>query len=217
MATFLRASNRLQPFSQSADINGVCLSAENLSLNGNYPSPGSPSGSESTSDGAHNRSTDGDHRASSRIYMDSPSIRGQGGAFSNIRKPARNTWYLNKMSFHKNEGSQLRFFGNPVTVANDISQVRLDAIRCFITEGQLHSAIGYAYYRGNGQYTRLIPVDEIPSLKDIPASQGPQGLIILPIPGTPTVQSQAISGNRPSQVSRLFKSSYSKMRRQGRI
>lgn len=60
-------------------------------------------------------------------------------------------------------------------------------VQGFVTAGQLECAFGYAYYRGNGQYTRLLPVDELPyDIQNIPRVQGPQGLIILPAPRSNT-------------------------------
>lgn len=48
---------------------------------------------------------------------------------------------------------------------------------------QLDTSYGYCYDRGNGQYTRLVPVDMLPPLKDIPAlQQGCSGMIVLPQP-----------------------------------
>ncbi|KAI1441515.1 hypothetical protein F5Y02DRAFT_421932 [Annulohypoxylon stygium] len=41
----------------------------------------------------------------------------------------------------------------------------------------------YCFDRGNGQYTRLVPVDMLPALKDIPAlQQGCAGMMVLPLP-----------------------------------
>ncbi|KAJ2901465.1 hypothetical protein MKZ38_001806 [Zalerion maritima] len=42
---------------------------------------------------------------------------------------------------------------------------------------------GYCYDRGNGNYTRLIPADMLPPLRDIPAQvQGHGGMVVLPVP-----------------------------------
>ncbi|KAI1355093.1 hypothetical protein F5Y01DRAFT_311013 [Xylaria sp. FL0043] len=50
-------------------------------------------------------------------------------------------------------------------------------------EAQLDDNFAYCYDRGNGQYTRLIPADMLPSLQDIPAiQQGCAGMIVLPQP-----------------------------------
>ncbi|KAK7992012.1 hypothetical protein PG996_012975 [Apiospora saccharicola] len=47
----------------------------------------------------------------------------------------------------------------------------------------LDSCYAYCYDRGNGQYTRLIPADMIPNLRDVPAlQQDCLGMIVLPAP-----------------------------------
>ncbi|OTA70653.1 hypothetical protein K449DRAFT_442344 [Hypoxylon sp. EC38] len=52
-----------------------------------------------------------------------------------------------------------------------------------VSELQLDSCYAYCYDRGNGQYTRLIPADMLPPLKDIPAlQQNCSGMIALPHP-----------------------------------
>ncbi|KAI1136135.1 hypothetical protein F5Y05DRAFT_420267 [Hypoxylon sp. FL0543] len=54
-----------------------------------------------------------------------------------------------------------------------------------VSELQLESSYAYCYDRGNGQYTRLIPADMLPPLKDIPAlQQSCSGMIVLPQPRT---------------------------------
>lgn len=48
---------------------------------------------------------------------------------------------------------------------------------------QLEASYAYCYDRGNGQYTRLVPVDMLPPLKDIPAvQQSCSGMVVLPQP-----------------------------------
>lgn len=44
--------------------------------------------------------------------------------------------------------------------------------------------MSYCYDRGNGQYTRLVPVDVLPfSLRDLPARvSSDEGMIVLPVP-----------------------------------
>lgn len=53
-----------------------------------------------------------------------------------------------------------------------------------IADSDMDDTMGYCYDRGDGQYTRLIPVDSLPfALKDIPARVGSdEGLIVLPVP-----------------------------------
>ncbi|OTB06963.1 hypothetical protein M426DRAFT_91707 [Hypoxylon sp. CI-4A] len=55
-------------------------------------------------------------------------------------------------------------------------------------EMHLDASYAYCYDRGNGQYTRLIPADMLPALKDIPKlQQGKQGMLVLPQPrGVPS-------------------------------
>ncbi|KAK6951411.1 hypothetical protein Daesc_007946 [Daldinia eschscholtzii] len=48
---------------------------------------------------------------------------------------------------------------------------------------QLDGSYAYCYDRGNGQYTRLIPADMLPALKDIPPVQSSSaGMLVLPVP-----------------------------------
>ncbi|KAI5859733.1 hypothetical protein GGS23DRAFT_614750 [Durotheca rogersii] len=48
---------------------------------------------------------------------------------------------------------------------------------------QLDASYAYCYDRGNGQYTRLIPADMLPALKEIPAlQQGCAGMVVVPLP-----------------------------------
>jgi hypothetical protein len=50
-----------------------------------------------------------------------------------------------------------------------------------ISDAQLNTSFAYCYDRGNGKYTRLIPADMLPPLRDAPAvQQGCQGMIVLP-------------------------------------
>lgn len=53
-----------------------------------------------------------------------------------------------------------------------------------IAEGDMNKAMSYCYDRGDGTYTRLIPVDLLPiELADIPARVNThKGMIVLPIP-----------------------------------
>lgn len=53
-----------------------------------------------------------------------------------------------------------------------------------IAEGDMSNAMAYCYDRGNGQYTRLVPVDLLPfALQDIPPTVAThQGMIVLPVP-----------------------------------
>ncbi|ORY65414.1 uncharacterized protein BCR38DRAFT_484838 [Pseudomassariella vexata] len=48
---------------------------------------------------------------------------------------------------------------------------------------QLDATYAYCYDRGNGRYTRLIPADTLPPLRDVPATQyGCSGMVVLPQP-----------------------------------
>ena len=54
------------------------------------------------------------------------------------------------------------------------------------SEIDLDRVYGYCYDRGDGQYTRLVPVDMLPPLKNIPPIQTDcSGLIVLPTPRMP--------------------------------
>ncbi|SPN97420.1 uncharacterized protein DNG_00934 [Cephalotrichum gorgonifer] len=50
-------------------------------------------------------------------------------------------------------------------------------------EDDLDEAYAYCYDRGNGEYTRLVPADMLPELRNIPARQrNRQGMVVLPMP-----------------------------------
>ncbi|KAJ4422523.1 hypothetical protein N0V82_002857 [Gnomoniopsis sp. IMI 355080] len=53
-----------------------------------------------------------------------------------------------------------------------------------ISDADMECAMAYCFDRGNGQYTRLVPVDVLPfSLRDLPARVAShEGMIVLPIP-----------------------------------
>ncbi|XXH03763.1 hypothetical protein Hte_010169 [Hypoxylon texense] len=52
-----------------------------------------------------------------------------------------------------------------------------------VSDMQLEACYAYCYDRGNGQYTRLVPADMLPPLKDIPAvQQSCSGMMVLPQP-----------------------------------
>ena len=53
----------------------------------------------------------------------------------------------------------------------------------FFTDAHLDCSYAYCYDRGNGQFTRLVPADMLPPLRDIPAVQvGCAGMLVLPLP-----------------------------------
>lgn len=53
-----------------------------------------------------------------------------------------------------------------------------------ISDADMELAVAYCFDRGNGQYTRLVPIDILPfSLRDLPARMSShEGMIILPVP-----------------------------------
>lgn len=55
-----------------------------------------------------------------------------------------------------------------------------------VSDYEMDHIYGYCYDRGDGWYTRLVPVDMLPMLKNVPTSQRDcSGLVILPIPRMP--------------------------------
>ena len=80
-----------------------------------------------------------------------------------------NPSYASQLS--ANSDAQPGHFYNPIDLPQTI-----------ITERALQSASSYAFYRGNGQYTRLVPLDELPPIAGLPALAPMHGMIILPIP-----------------------------------
>ena len=52
----------------------------------------------------------------------------------------------------------------------------------FVSNQLLDVAYAYGIQREDGSYTRLIRADELSDMNNIPRGQGPEGLIILPIP-----------------------------------
>lgn len=65
-----------------------------------------------------------------------------------------------------------------------------------ITDSDIDKATAYCYDRGDGQFTRLVPVDMLPfALKDIPARvAGDEDMIVLPIPRNAGANGQPASG-----------------------
>lgn len=53
-----------------------------------------------------------------------------------------------------------------------------------ISDADMELAMAYCFDRGNGQYTRLVPIDILPfSLRDLPARMSShEGMIVLPVP-----------------------------------
>lgn len=53
-----------------------------------------------------------------------------------------------------------------------------------LSDADLEHAMAYCFDRGNGQYTRLVPIDILPfSLRDLPARvSSHEGMIVLPVP-----------------------------------
>ncbi|UKZ62080.1 uncharacterized protein TrAtP1_003338 [Trichoderma atroviride] len=77
--------------------------------------------------------------------------------------------------------------GNPFTRAHQRAQPSLGLAMASMEQGDARGAVsdGYAYYlsRGDGQVTRLIPADVLPSLNEIPPRELEQrGMIVLPLP-----------------------------------
>ncbi|RYP40052.1 hypothetical protein DL766_000076 [Monosporascus sp. MC13-8B] len=51
------------------------------------------------------------------------------------------------------------------------------------SDAQLDASYAYCFDRGNGQFTRLVPADMLPPLRDVPAvQQGCAGMLVLPLP-----------------------------------
>ncbi|RYP80909.1 hypothetical protein DL770_006067 [Monosporascus sp. CRB-9-2] len=51
------------------------------------------------------------------------------------------------------------------------------------SDAQLDASYAYCFDRGNGQFTRLVPADMLPPLRDVPAIQhGCAGMLVLPLP-----------------------------------
>lgn len=79
-------------------------------------------------------------------------------------------------SAHQQQQQLRSSLGHPYTANDNMgSPIFPDAL--------LDACYAYGYDRGNGQYTRLIPADMIPSLCDVPAlEQDCLGMILLPVP-----------------------------------
>lgn len=66
-----------------------------------------------------------------------------------------------------------------------------------IGEAEVSGSRSYCYYRGNGEYTRLVPVDVLPfDLRDIPARENSHdGMIVVPIPHMEGLDGQLANGH----------------------
>ncbi|KAG9238100.1 hypothetical protein BJ875DRAFT_437785 [Amylocarpus encephaloides] len=69
-----------------------------------------------------------------------------------------------------------------------------------VAESQLDVSYGYALPRGDGFYTRLLPVDQIPAISGIEPLVGPEGLIILPVPRQLSPRHRAAEITVPTEV-----------------
>jgi len=71
------------------------------------------------------------------------------------------------------------------SVMNGDGSVPMSAVvpgTAFVSKQQLDVAYAYGIQREDGSYTRLIRADELSDMNNIPRGQGPEGLIILPVP-----------------------------------
>ena len=66
---------------------------------------------------------------------------------------------------------------------DDLSGLSRGVEQVQLGNDEMDNVYGYCFDRGNGQYTRLIPADMLPPLKDIPAlQQGCDRMKVLPVP-----------------------------------
>jgi len=104
----------------------------------------------------------------------SPTIPGTGQAVSNDAAKGTN---MNKGG-QKNGGAL-----SMVQVSKALAQTAPQPQQALGRSGTDMPYYAYCFDRGNGQYTRLIPADMLPSLVDIPAlQQGCLGMTVLPCP-----------------------------------
>ncbi|KAI1642010.1 uncharacterized protein F4817DRAFT_363351 [Daldinia loculata] len=90
--------------------------------------------------------------------------QGSGGRHSSYASPRSD-------QFQQQQQQQLLSSMMPYSVSSNLNDFQLD------------SSYAYCYDRGNGQYTRLIPADMLPALKDIPPlQQNCSGMLVLPLP-----------------------------------
>ncbi|KAJ9165394.1 hypothetical protein NKR19_g513 [Coniochaeta hoffmannii] len=104
----------------------------------------------------------------------SPTIPGTGQAVSNDAAKGTN---MNNGG-QKNGGAL-----SMVQVSKALAQTAPQPQQALGRSGTDMPYYAYCFDRGNGQYTRLIPADMLPSLVDIPAlQQGCLGMTVLPCP-----------------------------------
>ncbi|KFY94121.1 hypothetical protein V498_04047 [Pseudogymnoascus sp. VKM F-4517 (FW-2822)] len=101
-------------------------------------------------------------------------------------RPSQDPWLVNKSAVASNAGLYKDHIPYPRQTPSAPPASPADTPRMIITDRHLQSATGYALCRGNGRYTRLIAVDELPPLQGPGVNQGADGLIILPTPLNPT-------------------------------
>ncbi|KAF3058641.1 hypothetical protein GL218_05373 [Daldinia childiae] len=92
------------------------------------------------------------------------------------------------IGYHTQQGSGGRHSLYPNSRPDQLQQQLLSSMMPYsvssnVNDFQLDSSYAYCYDRGNGQYTRLIPADMLPPLKDIPPlQQNYSGMLVLPLP-----------------------------------
>lgn len=72
----------------------------------------------------------------------------------------------------------------PIPPAADPSMTK--GVSLYISEQQLRSSYAYCFDRGNGTYSRLVALDALPPLNNVPALQDNcLGMVVLPNPQAP--------------------------------
>ncbi|RYO91414.1 hypothetical protein DL764_008280 [Monosporascus ibericus] len=72
------------------------------------------------------------------------------------------------------------------------------------SDAQLDASYAYCFDRGNGQFTRLVPADALPPLRDVPAIQhGCAGMLVLPLPRAAPPGGRSGNANVSTEPSRI--------------
>ncbi|RYP49252.1 hypothetical protein DL768_005026 [Monosporascus sp. mg162] len=84
---------------------------------------------------------------------------------------------------HPNSSFYGSSFSSQLSSTGGTAEVAAAGSGSVFSDAQLDASYAYCFDRGNGQFTRLVPADMLPPLRDVPAIQhGCAGMLVLPLP-----------------------------------
>lgn len=159
----------------SADLNFL---TERLSFNTNPPSLASSISDQSTRMASPKTPAHPLNRTNGGF----PMLKDLGSYNPGNPSSGNSFWQTNNTASTSNSALPNLPMQNAMFNASTAQVNMLDVPQTIITERHLQYATSYAFHRGNGQYTRLVALDELPPIMGLRSTQGPERLIVLPIP-----------------------------------